>query len=70
MNAPTTEFKDDTALMIRRTFKADIQTLWKALTDPKALMQWMGAHVATPVRAEADLASNPTNSSGQVGGHS
>jgi uncharacterized protein YndB with AHSA1/START domain len=55
MNAPVTELKDDTALMIRRTFKADIQTLWNALTDPKALMQWMGAHVATPVRAEADL---------------
>ena len=55
MNAPVTELKDDTALMIRRTFKADIQTLWNALTDPKALMQWMGANMATPVKAEADL---------------
>ena len=55
MNAPATEMKDDTTLMIRRTFKADIRTLWNALTDPKAQMQWMGAKMATPQRAEADL---------------
>lgn len=55
MNAPVTEMIDDTALMIRRSFKADIQTLWNALTDPSALMQWMGANMATPQRAEADL---------------
>ena len=41
MNAPVTEMKDPTALMIRRTFDADRAMLWKALTDPKAWMQWM-----------------------------
>lgn len=55
MNAPVTEMVDDTALMIRRTFDADVQTLWNALTDPKAWMQWMGAKMATPQRTEADL---------------
>ncbi|MEL7468640.1 MAG: SRPBCC domain-containing protein [Pseudomonadota bacterium] len=55
MNAPVTEMKDPTALMIRRTFDADRAVLWKALTDPKAWMQWMGAKMATPQRCEADL---------------
>ena len=55
MNAPVTEMQGDTALMIRRTFDADIQTLWKALTDPKAWLHWFGANVATPQRTGADL---------------
>ncbi|MEM9059357.1 MAG: SRPBCC domain-containing protein [Pseudomonadota bacterium] len=55
MNAPVTELNDPTALMIRRTFDADMRTLWAALTDPKAWMQWMGAKMATPKRCEADL---------------
>lgn len=55
MNAPVTEMQGDTALMIRRTFDADIQTLWKALTDPQAWMQWFGAKMATPQKTGADL---------------
>ena len=55
MNTPTTEMLDDTTLMIRRVFKADIQRLWRALTDPAAWMQWMGANMATPQRTDADL---------------
>ena len=45
----------DTALMLRRTFNADIQTVWTALTDPKAWMLWFGAQMATPQHTEADL---------------
>ena len=45
----------DTALMIRRTFNADIQTVWKALTDPAAWMHWFGAKMASPSHTEADL---------------
>ena len=53
--ADGTELKDDTALMIRRTFDADIHRLWKALTDPKAWMHWFGANIATPQNTGADL---------------
>lgn len=55
MNAPMLEKPDATSLMIRRTFAADIETLWDALTDPKAWMQWFGGGHATPVDTSADL---------------
>lgn len=55
MQAPSTETPNDTTLMIRRAFKADIETLWTALTRPEAWMKWMGANMATPQHAEADL---------------
>ncbi len=55
MNAPMLEKPDATSLMIRRTFAADIETLWDALTDPKAWMQWFGGGHATPVETSADL---------------
>ena len=55
MNAPQTTMTGATALMIRRSFDADIQTLWVALTDPAAWLQWFGAHVAKPHNTEADL---------------
>ena len=55
MNAPSLEMTGETALMLRRTFDADVPTLWAALTDPKAWMHWFGANVATPQHTEADL---------------
>ena len=55
MNAPQTTMTGETALMIRRSFDADIATLWRALTDPAAWLQWFGAGVAKPHNTEADL---------------
>lgn len=55
MNAPVTEMTGDTTLMIRRTFKADLATLWTALTDPAAWLHWFGGGHATPESATADL---------------
>lgn len=55
MNAPSPEMTGETALMLRRTFDVDMATLWRALTDPAAWMQWFGAKMATPHHTEADL---------------
>lgn len=46
---------DETALMIRRVFKVDRRTLWNALTQPDAIMQWMGAKMASPAKVETDF---------------
>ncbi|MEM1161078.1 MAG: SRPBCC domain-containing protein [Pseudomonadota bacterium] len=59
MNAPVDaaapEMTGETSLMLRRTFAADIDAVFTALTDPKAWMHWFGAKMATPSHAEADL---------------
>lgn len=55
MNVPVVTPVSDTALMIRRTFAVDRQTLWDALTRPEAIMQWMGSKMAKPARVEQDL---------------
>ncbi|MEO1493623.1 MAG: SRPBCC domain-containing protein [Pseudomonadota bacterium] len=55
MNAPVPEMTGPTSLMIRRTFEADIETLFQALTDPKAWLSWFGGGKATPINATADL---------------
>ena len=55
MNAPITEMTGETALMLRRTFNADLSTLWPALTDPKAWLGWFGGGHATPIESAADL---------------
>ena len=55
MNVPVIDKPDATTLMIRRTFDADIQTLWQALTDPEAWLQWFGGGHATPVSTSAEL---------------
>lgn len=55
MSAPVTEMTGETSLMIRRVFEADIETLFRALTDPHTIMLWMGGGVAKPQRAESDL---------------
>ena len=54
MNAMT-EMTGETSLMIRRVFDVDIETLFRALTNPEAIMHWMGGGVAKPERAESDL---------------
>jgi len=55
MNAPVTTMTGETSLMIRRTFEADMQTLWTALTDAGAWLEWFGADIARPASTEADL---------------
>jgi uncharacterized protein YndB with AHSA1/START domain len=55
MTAPVTEVLDETAVMIRRTFNADIETLFTALTNPEAWMQWFGGGKATPIKTGADV---------------
>ena len=55
MNAPLVEKPTATSLMIRRVFDADQPTLWRALTDPNAWMEWFGAGYATPTKTEADV---------------
>ncbi len=55
MNAPLTEMTGPTSLMIRRTFDADIETLFRALTDPKAWLSWFGGGKATPIDTDAEL---------------
>lgn len=55
MNAPMTDMTGPTSLMIRRTFDASIETLFRALTDPQAWMQWFGGGKATPIGSAADL---------------
>lgn len=52
MNAPV---KDDTRLVIRRSFDTDPETLFRALTDPEALKDWFGPGSAKVHHAESDL---------------
>ncbi|MEM7423105.1 MAG: SRPBCC domain-containing protein [Pseudomonadota bacterium] len=55
MNAPVTEMTGQTSLMIKRVFQANIDTLFKALTAPDAIMHWMGAKMAKPAEVAVDL---------------
>ena len=55
MNAPLVDKPDPTTLMIRRSFDADMATLWRALTEPEAWMHWFGGGHATPIATSADL---------------
>lgn len=45
----------DTTLVIRRSFDADIDTVFRALTDPYAIKDWFGPGAAKVNRAESDL---------------
>lgn len=54
MNDATT-MPDDTTLMIRRTFDADMKTLFAALTDPAAIGEWFCPGTFRVARAEGDL---------------
>jgi uncharacterized protein YndB with AHSA1/START domain len=47
--------KDDTTLVIRRSFDTDAKTLFQALTDPEALKDWFGPGTAKVHHAESDL---------------
>ena len=55
MNAPVVTKPDPTTVMIRRSFDADIETLWAALTTPEAIMHWMGGGHAVPKSVDCDL---------------
>lgn len=55
MNEVTGAVKNDTTLVIRRSFEAEIETLFRALTDPAALMEWFGPGAAKVHHAENDL---------------
>jgi uncharacterized protein YndB with AHSA1/START domain len=52
---PLTEIKDQTSLMIRRVYDADMETLFRALTDPDALKEWFGPGAAEVRHASSDL---------------
>jgi len=45
----------DTTLVIRRSFDADIDTVFRALTDPDTIKDWFGPGAAKVNRAESDL---------------
>ncbi|HSF94295.1 MAG TPA: SRPBCC domain-containing protein [Thermohalobaculum sp.] len=48
--------QDGTLLVIRRSFEADIETLFRALTDAEAMRQWFYGPTETGVHlAESDL---------------
>lgn len=55
MNKESSAFEGDTTLVIRRSFDAEIETLFRALTDPAALMEWFGPGTAKVHHAESDL---------------
>ena len=55
MNAPLIEKPSATSLTIRRVFDVEIETLWRALTNPEAWMHWFGGGYATPTATSADL---------------
>jgi len=55
MNEETGAIKDDTTLVIRRSFDADAETLFRALTDPEALKGWFGPGNAKVHHATSDL---------------
>lgn len=47
--------QDETTLMIRRSFAADLDTVFDALTNPAALRQWFGPGTVTPTTVSCDL---------------
>jgi len=55
MTPPPATGGDPTALVIRRSYHADMATLFRALTEPKAIMQWFGPGGAEVHHAESDL---------------
>ena len=55
MNDQTAQPKDDTKLVIRRSYAAGIEALFGALTRPEAIREWFGPGGAVVHRAESDL---------------
>lgn len=47
--------RDETKLVIRRSFDADVETLFEALTNPEALKDWFGPGTAKVRHATSDL---------------
>ena len=54
MNDATT-MPDDTTLLIRRTFDADMATLFAALTRPEAIREWFGPGAFKVANVSGDL---------------
>lgn len=56
MNLPAPgDNTDNTTLVIRRSYDADAETLFRALTDPEALKEWFGPGTAKVHHATSDL---------------
>ena len=55
MNDAATTTPDATTLMIRRTFDADIATLFDALTNADAIREWFAPGAFSVARAASDL---------------
>ena len=55
MNAPVTEMKDATTLMIRRTYDADVETLFDALTGAEGITGWFGPGTFKVTNCESDV---------------
>ena len=77
MNEPMTQMTDATTLMIRRTFEADIETLFDAITRAEAITGWFGpgtfkvTHAASDLRPGGKWVIEMTNAEGKshnVGG--
>ncbi len=64
----TTAGKDETTLVIRRSFDADMETLFRALTDPQALKDWFGPGAARVNHATSDLRVGGKWAIGMTGG--
>jgi uncharacterized protein YndB with AHSA1/START domain len=52
---PAAADRDETKLVIRRSFDADIETLFDALTNPEALKDWFVPGTANVHHAASDL---------------
>ena len=55
MNAPVTEMQGETALMIRRTFDTDKETLFRALTSAEGITGWFGPGTFKVINCQSDL---------------
>jgi len=67
MNFPETVTPDETTLVIRRSFDADMETLFRALTDPEAVKSWFGGCTMKVRHAENDLRAGGRWAIGMVG---
>jgi len=55
MHAPVITRPDPTSVIIRRSFDADVETLWNALLTPEGMSHWMGAKMAKTGPIDVDL---------------
>lgn len=55
MNAPADAVVDEAVIVINRLFDAPRTALWKAITEPRHVMQWFGGAGFTNLACEIDL---------------